>query len=134
MTPWLAPVTHRTVSVDGVEVFVREAGPTDAPLLLLPHGYPCSSFAYRHLLPARGDRWRLVAPDLPGFGYSGTPDRSSFSYTFEGHGEFLGRLTAVMGLERYALYLHDYGSQFGLRLAMSAPERVAALIIQNGDI
>ncbi|WP_220040076.1 alpha/beta fold hydrolase [Nonomuraea aridisoli] len=101
-------------------------------MFLLPHGYPCSSYEFRALMPALGDRRRLIAPDLPGFGYSDTPER--FSYTFDGYARFLERFTEVMGLSRYALYLHDYGSQFGLRLAMRAPERVAALVIQNGDI
>ncbi|HEY1180530.1 MAG TPA: alpha/beta hydrolase [Phytomonospora sp.] len=127
-----APVAHHRTHVDGIDTFYRAAGPPDAPVVLLPHGYPCSSFQYRGLLAALGDRWRLIAPDLPGFGYSATPE--GFPYTFDGYAAFLGRFAATLGLDRYALYLHDYGSQFGLRLAMSAPERVAALIIQNGDI
>ncbi|NRQ34739.1 alpha/beta hydrolase [Nonomuraea sp. NN258] len=128
----LAQVTHRTTDVDGIETFYREAGPPDAPVFLLPHGYPCSSYEFRNLMPALGDRWRLLAPDLPGFGHSATPD--DFSYTFDGYAGFLERFTHVMGLRRYAIYLHDYGSQFGLRLALRAPERVAGLVIQNGDI
>ncbi|GAA3464937.1 alpha/beta fold hydrolase [Saccharothrix longispora] len=127
-----AAVTHRTIDVDGIEIFVREAGPADAPVVLLPHGYPCSSFQFRNLMPALGDRWRLVAPDYPGFGYSATPD--DFPYTFTGYADFLRRFTETLGLESYAIWLHDYGAQFGLRLAMHAPERVTALIIQNGDI
>ena len=103
-------------------------------MVLLPHGYPSSSFQYRNLMSALGDRWRLIAPDYPGFGYSETPDRGRFAYTFDAYAEFLQQFTVAMGLTRYAIYLQDYGSQFGLRLAMSAPERVAALIIQNGDI
>jgi pimeloyl-ACP methyl ester carboxylesterase len=125
---------HRTIDVAGVRAFYREAGPEDAPALLLPHGYPCSSFQFRRFMPALADRWRLVAPDFPGFGYSDTPDPGRFSFTFDGYAEFLERFAAAAGLARYALYLHDYGSQIGLRLAMRAPERVAALIIQNGDI
>lgn len=127
-------VRHRRVVVDGTDIFYREAGPADAPILLLPHGYPASSYAFRNLMPALADRWRTIAPDLPGFGYSGTPDPSEFSYTFDGYSEFLRRFTEVMGLAKYTIYLHDYGSQFGFRLAMSAPERVTALIISNGDI
>jgi pimeloyl-ACP methyl ester carboxylesterase len=129
-----SPVSHRTIDVDGVRTFYRESGPPDAPVVLLPHGYPCSSFQFRHFLAALGDRWHLVAPDLPGFGYSATPDPAGFSYTFTGYGDFLGRFVDTLGLTRYAIYLHDYGSQHGFQLAMSAPERVAALIIQNGDI
>jgi pimeloyl-ACP methyl ester carboxylesterase len=128
------PVAHRRIDVDGIDTFFREAGARDAPVVLLPHGYPCSSFQFRHFMAALGDRWRLIAPDLPGFGYSATPDPGRFDYTFAGYGDFLGRFASALGLHRYALYLHDYGSQFGFRLAMQAPERVAALIIQNGDI
>ncbi|QDE96238.1 alpha/beta fold hydrolase [Myxococcus xanthus] len=127
-------VHHRTVEVEGLEIFYREAGPEDAPVVLLPHGYPCSSFQFRNLLPALSDAWRLIAPDAPGFGYSATPDSSRFSYTFDGYARFLARFVETLGLRRYTLYLHDYGSQFGFRLALRAPERVAALIIQNGDI
>ncbi|MFI7611498.1 alpha/beta fold hydrolase [Nonomuraea terrae] len=127
-----APVAHRTIDVDGIATFYREAGSADAPVFLLPHGYPCSSYEFRALMPALGDRWRLIAPDLPGFGYSDTPEH--FSYTFDGYARFLERFTEVMGLSRYALYLHDYGSQFGLRLALRAPQQVVALVIQNGDI
>jgi pimeloyl-ACP methyl ester carboxylesterase len=127
-------VTHRYVDVDGIRTFYRECGPPQAPIVLLPHGYPCSSFQFRHFMTALGDRWRLIAPDYPGFGYSATPEPSRFGYTFDAYAEFLQRFVAVLDLRRYAIYLHDYGSQFGLRLAMAAPERVAALIVQNGDI
>jgi pimeloyl-ACP methyl ester carboxylesterase len=130
----ISPVLHRTINVDAVEVFYREAGPPDAPVVLLPHGYPSSSFQFRHFMPALADRWRLIAPDFPGFGYSGTPEPNRFAYTFDGYADFLARFTTVMNLTRYVLYLHDYGSQIGLRLAMKAPERAVALIIQNGDI
>lgn len=123
---------HRSIEIDGIRIFYREVGPPDAPVLLLPHGYPCSSFQYRHLMPALADRWRTVAPDFPGFGYSDTPE--DFAYDFDGYAGFLEGFTAALGLHRYALYLHDYGSQIGLRLAIRAPQRVAALIIQNGDI
>lgn len=128
------PVVHDSIDVGGIETFFRQTGPTDAPVVLLPHGYPCSSFEFRNLMAALGDRWRLVAPDLPGFGYSATPDRSRFAYTFDAYADFLGRFAQALELPRYALYLHDYASQFGLRLALEAPDRVAALIIQNGDI
>jgi len=127
-------VKHRTIEIDGIGVFYREAGPVDAPALLLPHGYPSSSYQFRHFMPKLADRWRLVAPDFPGFGYSGTPDPTRFNYTFGGYADFLEHFTGALNLKRYALYLHDYGSQIGLRLAMKAPERIAALVIQNGDI
>jgi pimeloyl-ACP methyl ester carboxylesterase len=128
------PILHRTIVVDSIQIFYREAGPENAPVVLLPHGYPSSSFQFRHFMPALADRWRLFAPDFPGFGYSDTPDRTRFSYTFDGYADFLERFTTAMNVTRYALYLHDYGSQIGLRLALKRPERVAALIIQNGDI
>lgn len=134
MSPALATVTHHRIDVDGVDVFAPQSGPTDAPVVLLPHGYPCSSFEFRHLLPALGDRWRAVAPDLPGFGYSATPPADRFAYTFEAYTEFLARFIDTLGVERMVIYLHDYGSQFGLGLAMRRPEAVAGLIIQNGDI
>ena len=127
-------VKHCSTEIEGIDIFYREAGPADAPVVLLPHGYPSSSFQFRNLMPALADRWRLMAPDFPGFGYSGTPDRADFSYTFDGYADFLGWFATAMNLTRYALYLHDYGSQIGLRLAMKRPEQVAALIIQNGDI
>ncbi len=127
-------VRHRTIDVDGVEIFYREAGPPDAPVLLLPHGYPASSFAYRHLMPALADRWRTVAPDLPGFGYSGTPPTTDFAYTFDAYADFLQAFVDRIGLTTYVVYLHDYGSQMGLRLAMAAPERIEGLIVSNGDI
>ncbi|MFE5307958.1 alpha/beta fold hydrolase [Isoptericola sp. NPDC056605] len=125
---------HLTTEVDRITTFYREAGPADAPVLLLPHGYPASSFAYRHLLEDLGDRWRLVAPDLPGFGYSATPDPDRFPGTFDAYAGFLADFADTLGLDRYVLWLHDYGSQFGLRLAMREPQRVAGLVVQNGDI
>jgi pimeloyl-ACP methyl ester carboxylesterase len=128
------PISHRTIDINGIKIFYREAGTQDSPTVLLPHGYPSSSFQFRHFIPALADRWHLIAPDFPGFGYSATPDPTRFSYTFDGYAEFLEQFTAAMNLTRYALYLHDYGSQIGLRFAIKKPERVAALIIQNGDI
>lgn len=127
-------VKHCTIEIDGIKIFYREAGSSDAPVVLLPHGYPSSSFQFRNFMPVLADRWHSIAPDYPGFGYSSTPDRARFSYTFDGYADFLERFTAAMKLTQYTLYLHDYGSQIGLRLAMKAPERVVALIIQNGDI
>jgi len=130
----LTPVNNRRVTVDGIDTFYREAGPDDAPVVLLPHGYPCSSYAYRNLMAVLGDRWRLVAPDMPGFGYSATPSPDDFGYTFDAYADFLHTFVDAMQLNRYVIWLHDYGSQFGFRLALANPERVAGLIIQNGDI
>jgi pimeloyl-ACP methyl ester carboxylesterase len=125
-------VRHRVLQLDGYEVFYREAGPPDAPVVLLPHGYPCSSYEFRNYMPALADRWRLIAPDFPGCGYSDTPE--DFTYDFGGHSEFLERFVDRLGVRRFALYLHDFGTWIGLRLAMRRPELLAALIIQNGDI
>lgn len=125
-------VRHKTLDVDGVEIFYREAGRENAPVVLLPHGYPCSSYEFRNLMPALADRWRLLAPDFPGCGYSATP--TSFAYDFGGYARFLERFVERLGVQRFALYLHDFGSQIGLRAAIRRPQRIAALIIQNGDI
>lgn len=123
---------HRFIDLDGVRVFCREAGDPGAPAILLPHGYPCSSFEFRNLMPLLADRWHLIAPDFPGCGYSDTPE--DFRYDFDGYATFLERLTDELGIARFAIYLHDFGSQIGLRLAMRSPEKITALIIQNGDI
>jgi pimeloyl-ACP methyl ester carboxylesterase len=125
-------VRHRRVQVGNVDTFYREAGPPDAPAVLLPHGYPCSSYEFRNLMPRLADRWRLVAPDYPGAGYSATPE--DFDYSFDGYATFLDRFVKTLGLSRFALYLHDFGSPIGARLAIMAPERIVAQIIQNGDI
>jgi pimeloyl-ACP methyl ester carboxylesterase len=125
-------VRHRRMELDGTSIFYREAGPDDAPVLLLPHGYPCSSYAYRALMPALADRWRTVAPDFPGCGHSGTP--AGLQYDFDGYAASLERFADALNIRRYTLWLHDFGSQIGLRLAIRAPERVAGIIIQNGDI
>lgn len=128
----LAAVNHKRLKLDGYEVFYREAGAADAPVILLPHGYPCSSYEFRALMPALSDRWRLLAPDFPGCGYSDTP--AGFAYDFDGYAAFLARFLDDLRVDRFALYLHDFGSQIGLRLAIARPEAVTAVIIQNGDI
>lgn len=125
-------VQHRWLMLDGMKVFYREAGRADAPAILLPHGYPCSSYAYRNVMPLLADKWHLIAPDFPGCGYSATPER--FDYGFDGYAGFLRRFADQLRLDRFALYLHDFGSQIGLRLAIAEPARIAALIVQNGDI
>lgn len=125
---------HQWARIGGHDLFLREAGPPGAPVLLLPHGYPCSSFQFRQLMPALADRWRTVAFDWPGFGYSDTPAAGEFGYDFDAYEGVLTAVADHLGLERYALWLHDYGSQIGLRHAIAHPDRIAALIIQNGDI
>jgi pimeloyl-ACP methyl ester carboxylesterase len=126
------PVRHRRTTIGGVDIFYREAGPADAPVVLLPHGYPCSSYEFRSYMRHLGERWRLLAPDFPGSGYSATPE--TFAYDFDGFSAFLEDFAGNLGVGRFALYLHDFGSWIGLRLAMRDPSRVAALIVQNGDI
>lgn len=127
-----ARTRHHRAKIAGVDTFYREAGPPGAPVVLLPHGYPCSSFEFRNLLPRLADRWRLVAPDLPGFGYSDTPE--NFAFTFDGYAAWLDTFVETLALERFVLYLHDFGSPIGARLAIMRPERIVGQIIQNGDI
>lgn len=127
-------IRHRHACIQGRQIFLREAGPANAPALLLPHGYPCSSFQFRRLMPALADRWRTIAFDWPGFGYSDTPDPETFGYDFDAYAQVLAGVADALGLARYALWLHDYGSQIGLRHAIAHPGRIAALVIQNGDI
>ena len=126
-------VHHQTVAVDGLNVFYREAGPRGAPGVLLLHGFPSSSFMFRHVLPALADRYRMVAPDYPGFGYSCFPDPDQFDYSFENYARVLDAFIQVVGLDRYVLYLHDYGCPIGLRLALLHPNRVTGLIVQDGN-
>lgn len=125
-------VRHRWIEMDGMRVFVREAGSPLAPAVLLPHGYPCSSYEFRNLMPLLADKWRLVAPDFPGCGLSDTPD--GFRYDFDGYAEFLSRLATRMGMQRFVMYCHDFGGYIGMRLGVREPERIAGLIIQNADI
>lgn len=131
--------THHTVSVtdrasgSALGIFYRAAGPEDAPVVLLLHGFPTSSHQYRGLIGRLADKYRVIAPDLPGFGFSDAPSAESFSYTFDHLAEVIEDFTDVIGLTRYALYVFDYGAPVGFRLALSRPERVAALISQNGN-
>jgi pimeloyl-ACP methyl ester carboxylesterase len=129
----MAPVNYRQVSVDGVSVFYREAGRPDAPVLLLLHGFPTSSHMFRGLIPALADRYRVIAPDLPGFGFTDAPDRASFSYTFAHLAELIERFTEVLGVKRFALFVFDYGAPVGFRIALKHPDRIAAIITQNGN-
>lgn len=131
----VAPVDvfYRTRSVGEVEVFYREAGPVDAPVILLLHGFPTSSHMFSDLIPALSDRYRVIAPDLPGFGLTRAPARGDFDYSFDTLAEVLEGFVDALGLTRYALYIFDYGAPTGLRLAMKHPERVSAIITQNGN-
>ena len=126
-------IHYRKANVDGMKVFYREAGPVDAPTLLLLHGFPSAGHMFRELIPALSDRFRLVAPDLPGFGQSDMPSRDGFSYTFAKLAEVIERFTEVIGLARFSIYAFDYGAPTGFRLAVRHPERISAIISQNGN-
>lgn len=124
---------NKRVDVDGLDVFYREAGAADAPVLLLLHGFPSSSHMFRDLMPKLADTYRVIAPDLPGFGQSAMPPREVFEYTFDHLARVIDRFTEVMKLERFAIYVFDYGAPVGLRLAAAHPERVTAIVSQNGN-
>jgi pimeloyl-ACP methyl ester carboxylesterase len=129
----MADIAYRTADVDGFTVFYREAGTSDQPTLLLLHGYPSASHQFRDLIPLLADRFHLVAPDLIGFGKSDMPARGDFDYTFERLADAVDHLTEMLGLERYALYVFDYGAPVGFRLATRHPERITAIVSQNGN-
>jgi len=129
----MSMVTYQKVDVDDIGVFYREAGPKDAPTILLLHGFPTAGHMFRDLIPQLADRFRLVAPDLPAFGQSDMPARGTFTYTFENIANVIDRLTEVIGLRRFAVYVFDYGAPVGFRLAMRRPERITAIISQNGN-
>jgi pimeloyl-ACP methyl ester carboxylesterase len=119
--------------VDGVSVFYREAGPADAPVVLLLHGFPTSSHMFRNLIPILGDRYHVIAPDYPGFGDSAAPDHTKFAYTFGHYADIVDGLMQKLGASSYAMYVMDYGAPVGYRLALKHPERVTALVVQNGN-
>ncbi len=129
----MIPVRYRTIAVDGFDIFYREAGNPEATHLLLLHGFPSSSQMFRDLIPRLADRFHLIAPDLPGFGRSAMPARDVFAYTFENLANVTERFTTLLGLRQYSLYVFDYGAPTGFRIAMQHPERVAAIISQNGN-
>jgi len=124
---------HKTIDIDGVEIFYREAGRADAPTLLLLHGFPTSSHMFRNLIPALADRYHLIAPDYPGFGNSAQPAMDKFDYTFDNMAVVMGKLVNKLGIKKYSLYLMDYGAPIGFRLASQNPQQIDSLIIQNGN-
>jgi pyruvate/2-oxoglutarate dehydrogenase complex dihydrolipoamide dehydrogenase (E3) component/pimeloyl-ACP methyl ester carboxylesterase len=126
-------VARRRVHVDGMNIFYREAGPREAPVVLLLHGFPTSSFQYRDLMPRLTDRYRVIAPDLPGFGFTEVPDERGYVYTFDALAKTIEQFTDALQLSRYALYVFDYGAPTGIRLAMARPERITAIVSQNGN-
>lgn len=129
----MPPVAHRIVDIAGLNVFYREAGHREAPVVLLLHGFPTSSHMFRGLIPVLADSYRVIAPDLPGFGFTDAPDRASVPYTFEHLAEVVDRFTEVLGLTRFAILVFDYGAPVGFRLALKHPERITAIITQNGN-
>ena len=126
-------VHYQTAKIDGVDVFYREAGPRQAPVLLLLHGFPTSSHMFRDLITRLDDQYHIIAPDYPGYGYSGAPDHTQFAYTFDNYASIVDKLTEQIGVRRYALYVMDYGAPVGFRLAAKHPDRVTAIIVQNGN-
>lgn len=128
------PVTSvHKIGADGIQVFYRSAGDVNAPVLLLLHGFPSSSFMFRDLIPRLADRYRVIAPDLPGFGFTEVPEERKYAYSFDALARTLDAFTEALHLQRYAIYIFDYGAPTGLRLAMLHPERVTAVISQNGN-
>jgi pimeloyl-ACP methyl ester carboxylesterase len=123
---------HR-IEADGVTVFYCGAGPSDAPVVLLLHGFPTSSFQYRELIPKLADRYRVIAPDLPGFGFTEVPEQRHYKYTFNALAKTIMAFTYALHLNRYALYVFDYGTPTGFRVAMAKPERITAIVSQNGN-
>lgn len=128
------PMTYNTVTVDGVKIFYREAGPKDAPTILLLHGFPTSSRMYQGLMPLLADRYHLIAPDYPGFGMSDAPPPDKFAYTFVHIASVMDDFTQAIGLKKYSLYMCDYGGDVGLLLVIAHPERIQTLIVQNANI
>jgi pimeloyl-ACP methyl ester carboxylesterase len=129
----MSTITYRSTKVDGLNIFYREAGTPGKPKLLLLHGYPSSSHMFRDLIPLLAGDFHIIAPDLPGFGRSDMPSRDSFKYSFAAIAEVIGRFTEVVGFDRYAVYVFDYGAPTGFRLAVKHPERITAIISQNGN-
>ncbi len=124
---------YRSAKIDGVNMFYREAGPSDGPVVLLLHGFPTSSHMFRNLIPLLADRYHVIAPDYPGFGQSDAPDHTKFAYTFAHYADMVDTLMNQLGAKKYAMYLMDYGAPVGYRLALKHPERVSGLIVQNGN-
>src|SRR3979409_690601 len=129
----MTKIAYRRIAVDSIDIFYREAGRSSAPALLLLHGFPTASHMFRNLIPQIADRFHVIAPDLPGFGQSDMPAREKFSYTFDNIAKVIDRFTEVIGFDRFAVYVFDYGAPTGFRLAVRHPERITAIISQNGN-
>lgn len=131
MTSNRSAMRYRSIEIDGLDIFYREAGPRDAPVILLLHGFPSSSRMYETLMPLLAQNYRLIAPDYPGFGHSSAPSPGAFEYTFDRLAEVMLHFTDALGLKRYTLVMQDYGGPVGFRLALSNPQRIDALVVQN---
>jgi pimeloyl-ACP methyl ester carboxylesterase len=129
----MTAIKYRSADVDGLKISYREAGRADAPALLLLHGFPSAGHMFRDLIPSLADRFHIIAPDLPGFGQSDMPARSHFTYTFDAIAAVIDRFTEVIGLKRFAIYVFDYGAPTGFRIAVKHPDRITAIISQNGN-
>ncbi|WP_305788114.1 alpha/beta fold hydrolase [Symbioplanes lichenis] len=132
-TPFSTVVQYKTEDLDGFEMFYREAGPADAPVVLLLHGFPTSSHMFRNLIPHLADRFRVIAPDLPGYGHSAAPGHAEFAYTFDNAAAYVRKLLTKLGVTRYAVNVFDYGAPTAWRLALADPGAVTALVVQNGN-
>ena len=126
-------ITYNTIKIDGLDIFYREAGDKSKPTILLLHGFPTSSFMFRNLIPQLAGKYHVVAPDYPGFGQSSMPKVNEFEYTFENLTNVVDKFTQVLRLDKYSIYVQDYGSPIGFRLAVKHPERIQAIIVQNGN-
>jgi pimeloyl-ACP methyl ester carboxylesterase len=127
-------VSYQTAQVNGFKIFYRQAGDPQAPALLLLHGFPTSSHMFRNLIPELADDYHIIAPDLPGFGFSDLPDHKSFAYTFDHLAEVIGQFTENIGLNKFAIYVFDYGAPVGFRLMLRYPDKITAIISQNGNL
>ena len=128
-----APIHYRKININGLHVFYREAGKADAPSILLLHGYPTSSHMFRNLIPILSDKYHVIAPDLPGFGFSDAPDHQTFSYTFDNLAGTMQLFIDKLGMKRFAIYVFDYGAPVGFRVALANPEKITGIISQNGN-
>lgn len=126
-------IHYHTVNAKGIRIFYREAGPVEAPTILLLHGYPTSSHMFRDLIPILSTQYHIIAPDLPGFGYSDAPSRTEFTYTFDNLAKTMQSFIDALGLKRFAIYVFDYGAPTGYRLALANPEKITGIISQNGN-
>jgi pimeloyl-ACP methyl ester carboxylesterase len=126
-------VHYHTIKIDGADVFYREAGPSDAPAVLLLHGFPSSSFMFRDLIPQLAKRYHVIAPDYPGYGQSSAPDHTRFEYTFDHLASIVDQLTQTLKLDKFTIYVQDYGAPVGYRIAVAHPEKITGIVVQNGN-